>query len=190
MRALPALAPSLGAPAPDRARAVAAVRDLLDAVGVDVAAAGLGRTPERVADLYLDLFAGLRADPAASIGVPIAVDDDADRTESVRLAGIPFRSVCEQHLMPFEGVVDVAYTPRRFIAGFGRIAALVRVVAQRPGLQERMGRQIAAAMAAVLDPHDVEVRIEARHSCIAHVEPGASSIRAVTTTRLGGRPHL
>ncbi len=47
----------------DRDRAIAAVRELLEAVGEDAERLGLLRTPERVADLYLDLFSGSASTP-------------------------------------------------------------------------------------------------------------------------------
>jgi len=60
----------------DRARAVAAVRELLEAVGEDADRLGLTRTPERVADLFLDLFSGLGVDPASALGAPVALTDN------------------------------------------------------------------------------------------------------------------
>ena len=172
----------------DRDLAVAAVRALLDAIGEDVSRPGLERTPERVADQYIALFANLGVDPATALGVAIALPDDEARDEVVGITGVPFRSVCEHHLLPFEGVVDVYYAPRRFIAGLSRVAALVRTASQRPNLQERLGQQIAATMMTVLEPSGVAVRIEARHGCIAHAEPLAASAGVITVTTMGSLP--
>ncbi|PVW04032.1 GTP cyclohydrolase I FolE [Microbacterium sp. Gd 4-13] len=172
----------------DRDRAVSAVRELLLAVGEDADRLGLLRTPERVADLFLDLFSGLGVDPAAALGAPVALTENEQPGELVGLTGIPFRSVCEHHLLPFEGTVDIYYAPVRHIAGLSRIATLVELAARRPQLQERLGQQIADALMAVLRPHGVAVRIEAAHGCVAHLEPSAASARAITVATVGTIP--
>jgi len=172
----------------DRDRAVSAVRELLLAVGEDADRLGLLRTPERVADLFLDLFSGLGVDPASALGAPVALTENEQPGELVGLTGIPFRSVCEHHLLPFEGTVDIYYAPVRHIAGLSRIATLVELAARRPQLQERLGQQIADALMAVLRPHGVAVRIEAAHGCVAHLEPSAASARAITVATVGTIP--
>lgn len=174
----------------DREGAIAAVRDLLRAVGEDIDRPGLLRTPERVADLFLELFSGVGTDPASVLGAPVALTENEQPGELVGVTGIPFRSVCEHHLLPFEGTVDVYYAPSRHIAGLSRIATLVDVVARRPQLQERLGQQLADAVMAVLSPHGVAVRIEAAHGCVAHVVPRAAAARAVTVATLGSMPDL
>ena len=184
--AVHALAPATGI---DRDRAIAAVRELLISVGEDAGRLGLLRTPERVADLFLELFSGLGVDPATALGTPVALTDDDGPGELVGVTGIPFRSVCEHHLLPFEGTVDVYYAPSTHIAGLSRIAGLVEAASRRPQLQERLGRQIADAMTAVLRPHGVAVRIEASHGCVAHLEPRAAAARAVTVATVGTIPQ-
>lgn len=176
------------APATDRARAVTAVRELLLATGEDVTRPGLLQTPERVADLFLDMFAGLGEDASAALGAPVALTENEHPGELVGVTGIPFRSSCEHHLLPFEGVVDVYYAPSRHIAGLSRIAALVGAVSRRPQLQERLGQQIAEVLMSSLDPHGVAVRVEASHGCVAHREPQAAAARAVTVALLGEIP--
>lgn len=173
----------------DRDRAVAAVRDLLLAVGEDADRLGLLRTPERVADLFLDLFSGLGVDPASALGAPVALTENELPGELVGMTGIPFRSVCEHHLLPFEGTVDVYYAPSHHIAGLSRIAALVGLAARRPQLQERLGQQIADALTVVLQPHGVAVRIEATHGCVAHLEPSAAASRVITVATVGVIPE-
>ncbi|WP_159500481.1 GTP cyclohydrolase I [Microbacterium sp. 18062] len=173
----------------DRARAVAAVRELLLAVGEDADRLGLLRTPERVADLMLDLFSGLGVDPAGALGAPVALTENEHPGELVGMTGIPFRSVCEHHLLPFDGTVDVYYAPSRHIAGLSRIATLVELASRRPQLQERLGQQIADALTAVLRPHGVAVRIEATHGCVAHLEPSAAASRVVTVATVGSIPE-
>lgn len=172
----------------DRTRAIAAVRELLLAVGEDADRLGLLRTPERVADLFLDMFSGVGVDPASALGAPVALTENEHPGELVGMTGIPFRSVCEHHLLPFDGTVDVYYAPGRHIAGLSRIATLVELASRRPQLQERLGQQIADAMMAVLQPHGVAVRIEAAHGCVAQLEPTAAAARAITVATAGSIP--
>lgn len=169
----------------DRERAENAVRDLLAAVGEDTSRRGLRRTPERVADLFITMFSGVGVDPASALGAPVLLDDVDAIGDVVGLTGIRFSSLCEHHLLPFEGTVDIWYAPREHLAGLSRLAAAVEVAARRPQLQERLGSDLANAVMAVLRPHGVCVRIEATHGCVSHMEPRAADARAVTIAKIG-----
>lgn len=173
------------APVRDRARAVAAVRELLLAAGEDIDRPGLRRTPERVADLVLDLFSGVGTDAASALKPAIPVAPDEPTGDLVGVTGIPFRSSCEHHLLPFEGTVDVYYLPRERLAGLSRIARAVEIAARRPQLQERLGQDVARAIADALEPRGVVVRITATHGCIRHLEPSAGAARVVTVATVG-----
>lgn len=174
----------------DRERAASAVRDLLTAVGEDTNRRGLQRTPERVADLLISMLSGVGVDPASALGAPVLLDDAEAIGDVVGLTGIRFSSLCEHHLLPFEGTVDIWYAPREHLAGLSRLASAVEVAARRPQLQERLGSDLANAVMAVLRPHGVCVRIEATHGCVSHAEPRASEARAVTIAKIGVVPGL
>lgn len=179
----------LTAPTPDRDRAMSAVRELLIALGENPDRPGLARTPQRVTDLLADLFSGVGTDPSAALGAPIPLEDSAETGELVGVTGIPFRSLCEHHLLPFDGTVDVYFLPRERLAGFSRVVRLVETASRRPQLQERLGQQIARAVMSVLEPSGVVVRIEATHGCIAHLEPHARTTKIVTLARAGVLPE-
>ncbi|WP_426322455.1 GTP cyclohydrolase I [Microbacterium sp. E-13] len=168
----------------DRDRAVAAVRELLDALGEDLARPGIVRTPDRVADLFLELTSGIGADVADALGEPIPVADGTGG-ELIAVTGIRFRALCEHHLLPFDGVADVYYRPRSLLAGFGRIAALVDRASRRPQLQETLGAGIADALVSRLTPYGVAVRIEARHECMNQFAPSTADARVVTIAGSG-----
>src|SRR3954467_11379100 len=89
----------------DRARAEAAVRELLIAVGEDPDRPGLKDTPARVARAYTEIFAGLWQDP----GEILATTFEEDHDELVLVKDIPMYSTCEHHLVPFHGIAHVAY---------------------------------------------------------------------------------
>lgn len=174
----------------DRERAASAVRELLAAVGEDTNRRGLRRTPERVADLFISMLSGVGIDPASALGAPVLLDDVDAIGDVVGLTGIRFSSLCEHHLLPFEGTVDIWYAPREHLAGLSRLASAVEVAARRPQLQERLGSDLANAIMSVLRPHGVCVRIEATHGCVSHMEPRASDARAVTVAKVGDVPGL
>ena len=149
----------------DQARAEAAVRELLLAVGEDPDRPGLQETPARVARAYAETFAGLGQDPADIL----ATTFDEGHDELVLVRDIPMYSTCEHHLVPFHGMAHVGYIPGADgrVTGLSKLARLVDVFARRPQVQERMTRQIADALHEGLKPQGVVVVIEAEHLCMA-----------------------
>jgi GTP cyclohydrolase I len=161
----------------DEARAAAAVRELLLAVGEDPDRPGLQDTPARVARAYAETFAGLWQDPHDVL----ATTFDEDHDELVLVKDIPMYSTCEHHLVPFHGVAHIGYIPGEDgrVTGLSKLARLVEVYARRPQVQERMTSQIADALSDVLKPRGVLVIIEAEHLCMAMRgvrKPGATTV--------------
>jgi GTP cyclohydrolase I len=154
-----------GARGVDQARAEAAVRELLIAVGEDPDRPGLQETPARVARAYTEIFAGLWQDPYEALTATF----DEDHDELVLVKDIPMYSTCEHHLVPFHGVAHVGYIPGADgrVTGLSKLARLVDVYARRPQVQERMTSQIADALSEALKPRGVLVVIEAEHLCMA-----------------------
>jgi GTP cyclohydrolase IA len=149
----------------DQARAAAAVRELLIAVGEDPDRPGLQETPARVARAYAETFGGLHQDPLDVL----ATTFDEDHDELVLVKDIPMYSTCEHHLVPFHGVAHIGYVPGEDgrVTGLSKLARLVEVYARRPQVQERMTSQIADAMMEGLKPRGVLVVVEAEHLCMA-----------------------
>lgn len=170
---------------PDKARLERlkeAVRTLLEAIGEDVSRPGLDQTPERVARLYLELFSGLRADPAAQLTV---VQEESAR-DLVVVRDIPVHSMCEHHLVPFTGWAHIAYLPSEGrITGLSKLARLVDGFARRPQVQERLTHQIADALESRLQPRGVVVVVEAVHLCMVMRGARAEGSRAVTVAVRG-----
>jgi GTP cyclohydrolase I len=142
-----------------------AVRELLEAMGEDPDRDGLVRTPSRVADMFTEIFSGLKEDPASHLTVRF----DADHDEMVMVREIPLYSTCEHHLVPFIGKAHVAYIPGDDgrITGLSKLARLVDGFARRPQVQERLTTQIADTINEVLQPKGVLVVIEAEHLCMS-----------------------
>jgi len=139
-----------------------AVRRILRALGDDPNREGLRGTPERVARMYLELFAGLYEDPARHLAVTFTEKYD----EMVILREIPFYSMCEHHLLPFIGQAHVAYLPDGKVIGVSKLARVVEAYARRPQLQERLTCQIADLLMERLAAKGVGVIIEATHTCM------------------------
>ena len=161
----------------DEARAAAAIRELLIAVGEDPDRPGLVDTPARVARAYAETFAGLRQDP----GEILSTTFDENHDELVLVKDIPMYSTCEHHLVPFHGRAHIGYIPGEDgrVTGLSKLARLVEIYARRPQVQERMTGQIADALSDVLKPRGVLVVIEAEHLCMAMRgirKPGATTV--------------
>ncbi|MEM7337452.1 MAG: GTP cyclohydrolase I FolE [Actinomycetota bacterium] len=151
----------------DRDRLMAAVTELLHAVGEDPNREGLLETPRRVADMYLEVFSGLDEDPR--LHIDSAIFNEPGGGELVTVADITFDSMCEHHLLPFRGTVDITYAPSEGrVVGLSKLARVVETVARRPQVQERMTRDILAAIAeSSLKPQGVSVEVQAEHMCMA-----------------------
>ena len=139
-----------------------AVREILLAVGEDPEREGLRETPRRVARMYSELFAGLYENPEQHLKTAF----DEDHHEMVVLRDIPFNSMCEHHLMPFEGKAHVAYIPGGKVLGLSKLARLVDVFARRPQVQERLTSQIADVLAQRLHVKGCAIVLEAVHTCM------------------------
>ncbi|WP_025617415.1 GTP cyclohydrolase I FolE [Salinispora cortesiana] len=149
----------------DLVRLEKAVREILIAVGEDPDREGLQQTPARVARAYVELFAGLRVDPAQVLSTTF----EADHDELVLVRGIDVMSLCEHHLLPFRGSAHIGYIPGSDgrITGLSKLARLVEVFARRPQVQERLTAQIADLLMAQLQPRGVIVVLECEHMCMA-----------------------
>ncbi len=161
----------------DKARVEAAVRELLAAIGEDPDREGLQETPARVARACEEIFAGMHEDPADHLRKQF---HEADHEEMVIVRDIPFTSMCEHHLLPFNGKAHVAYIPRKGrITGLSKIARCVEGFARRPQVQERLTSQIADAFMEALEPLGVLVVLEAEHMCMTARgvrKPGSTTV--------------
>lgn len=136
--------------------------DLLLAVGEDPNREGLQRTPERVARMYSELLAGYTTDPITLINGAVF---ESDYKSMVVVKDIEFHSMCEHHMLPFNGTAHVAYIPNGKIIGLSKIPRLVEMYARRLQVQERLTQQVAAALDNILQPKGVAVVLEGVHMC-------------------------
>ncbi len=158
-----------------------AVLAIIEAIGDDPRREGLQGTPQRIAEMYAEVFSGLDMDAKAELTVGFEVG----HREMVILRDIPFHSMCEHHLLPFYGVAHVGYIPNKEgrVVGVSKLARVVEIFAKRPQLQERMTSQIADAILEAVQPDGVAVIIQAEHLCMTMrgiKKPGSNVITSAT----------
>ena len=146
----------------DLPRIERAVREILLAVGEDPDREGLQRTPARMARMYAELFSGLHQDPEQHLEAMF----DEDHHEMVVLRDISFSSMCEHHLMPFQGQAHIVYIPGGKVLGLSKLARIVDMFAHRPQVQERLTSQVADVLAKRLHVKGCAVVMEAMHTCM------------------------
>lgn len=165
----------------DQASIEKAVFSIIKAIGEDPQRGGLVGTPQRIAEMYAELFSGLYMDPKEELSVGF----EEGHREMVILRDVPFYSMCEHHLLPFYGVVHLGYIPNSEgrVVGISKLARVVDIIAKRPQLQERMTSQIADTILEAFRPDGVAVVIQAEHLCLTMrgiKKPGTNIITSAT----------
>jgi GTP cyclohydrolase IA len=159
------------------------VRLILEGIGEDPDRPGLKDTPQRTAEMFAELTAGMHEDPQVHV-VPLPGDK---HDEMVIVKDISIASMCEHHLAPFVGKCHVAYIPRNGnILGLSKIARIAETFARRLQLQERLTTDIANTLYEGLKPLGVMVVIEAEHTCMTLRGVRKAGAKTVTSAVLGG----
>ncbi len=141
-----------------------AVTAIIEAIGDDPKREGMAETPRRVAEMYSELFIGMEKDPKEELRVGY----ELGHREMVILRDISFYSMCEHHLLPFYGTVDIGYIPdvSGRVVGISKLARVVEILARRPQIQERLTTQIADAISDGIKADGVAVVVTAEHLCM------------------------
>jgi GTP cyclohydrolase I len=148
------------------------VKFLLQGIGEDPNRPGLKETPARVAKFYAEWKAN---------GESIKYTAFEEKYNSmVIVKNIPFFSLCEHHLLPFYGKASIAYIPNGKVVGLSKLVRVLKKYANRPQVQERIGKQVCDELERELDPQGVMIKIEAEHLCMAM--RGVKTPGAVTIT--------
>ena len=179
----------------DQVKISSAINEIIKAIGEDPTREGLVDTPERVAEMYAELFSGLHQDPKEELKVGF----ELGHREMVVLRDIPFYSMCEHHLLPFYGVAHIGYIPNEEgrIVGISKLARVVEIISKRPQLQERMTTEIADTIMNAINPDGVAVVIQAEHLCMIMrgiKKPGSnvitSAIRGIFSRKAASRAEF
>ncbi len=158
----------------DQGAAEQAVRDLLVALGRDPSSEHLSATPRRVVGALTEM---LTPEMFALTTFP----NEESYDELVMVSNIPFRSLCEHHLLPFQGVAHIGYLPGSRILGLSKLARVVDRFAADLQTQERLTRQIANWLEEHLRPKGVGVVVEADHICMSLRGVRATGARTITS---------
>ncbi|MGI6205476.1 MAG: GTP cyclohydrolase I FolE [Anaerovoracaceae bacterium] len=164
------------------------VRGFLSAIGEDPDREGLAETPDRVARMCEEIFAGtqLTNDEIAEM-FDKTFECPVEDNDMVIVRDIDTFSMCEHHLMlMYDMKISVAYIPHGRVIGLSKIARAAEMVSRRLQLQERIGSDLAYVIQKISGSEDVAVLIKAHHGCMA--ARGIKKVNSETvTTTLRGR---
>lgn len=142
------------------------VAEMFAAFGLDLNTPSTRDTPRRFVRALFDVTEGYDGDPKLLTVFETECRGGPDCRLSQIIEGpIQFFALCEHHALPFHGRAYVGYIAHEHIIGLSKLTRLVRLFAKRFTVQERLGRQIADTLEAMLDPHGVAVYLEATHLC-------------------------
>jgi GTP cyclohydrolase I len=163
----------------DKKKIEEAVKLFLEGIGEDPNREGLIETPDRIARMCEEIYAG----PEMNIDEILKKRFKVENSEMVLEKDITFYSTCEHHLLPFFGKVHIAYIPNKEVVGLSKLARTVEVYARRLQMQEQLTSQIADALCKNLNPRGVMVVIEAEHTCMTMrgiKKPGSKTVTIAT----------
>ena len=142
----------------DQERVKKLVRELIIEVGEDPTREGLRETPERIANMYKEIFGGYDSD--SELSVQFSEDSDV-----VIARDIQFYSMCEHHMLPFFGKIHIAYSPNGRVFGISKLVRLVEKYSKRLQIQERLTKNIADELHSQ-GVKGVVVLVDAEHLCM------------------------
>ncbi|HYL35448.1 MAG TPA: GTP cyclohydrolase I FolE [Bryobacteraceae bacterium] len=166
----------------DQESIAALMKKLLIKIGEEPSREGLVRTPERAEKALRFLTSGYQTDLQSIINGAM-FSEKCD--EMVVIKDIEFYSLCEHHLLPFFGIMHVAYLPKDKVIGLSKVPRIVDMFARRLQVQERLTQQVAATLEEVLDARGVGVICEARHFCMMMRGVEKQHSGTVTSAMLG-----
>ena len=134
------------------------LRQLLIELGENPDREGLIGTPNRMAEMYEEIFGGYRMN--ARLDVSFSEESDA-----IIAKDIQFYSMCEHHMLPFYGKINIAYIPSGKVFGISKLARLVEKYSRRLQIQERLTKEIADEIMG-MGVKGVIIVAEGEHLCM------------------------
>ena len=159
-----------------------AVTSILSALGEDPAREGIQKTPQRVAKALIYLTSGMKKPLSEVVGNALFASNNE---ELVVVRNIEFYSLCEHHMLPIIGHVDIGYIPQGRVIGLSKLARIVDLYARRLQIQENMTQQIANAVQKSTGARAVAVQVRAAHMCMAMRGVEKVNSETITSMMLG-----
>ena len=132
-------------------------------IGEDTTRDGLVDTPKRAAAAFKFLNHGYKLSLEKVVNNALF---ESDIEDMVVVRDIEFYSLCEHHMLPFNGRCHVAYIPNGKVLGLSKIARVADMFARRLQIQERLTHQIAEAITDITGCKGCAVVVEAQHMCM------------------------
>ena len=164
------------------ARMKGAVRTLLECVGEDPDREGLLATPERYAKAMLFFTKGYQENVRDIVNGAIFQEG---HNEMVIVKDIEVFSMCEHHLVPFNGKMHIGYIPANAVIGISKLPRIAEMFARRLQIQERLTKEVANAIMEVLKPQGVAVVMESSHLCMVMRGVQKTTTSTITSCVLG-----
>jgi GTP cyclohydrolase I len=134
------------------------VRELIVQLGENPDREGLIGTPQRMANMFEEIFAGYCMNSELEISF-------SEESDSIIAKDIHFYSMCEHHMLPFFGRIHIAHTPSGRVFGISKLARLVEKYSKRLQIQERLTKEIADEIMN-MGVKGVTVIAEGEHLCM------------------------
>ena len=134
------------------------VREMIVQLGENPDREGLIGTPQRMANMFEEIFAGCCM--RSELGISVSEDTDSIIAQDIRVY-----SMCEHHMLPFFGRIHIAYTPSGRVLGISQLARLVEKNSKRLQIQERLTKEIADEIMN-MGVKGVTVIAEGEHLCM------------------------
>lgn len=164
------------------------IEELLKALGEDVTREGLKDTPRRVAK-FISGFSAQNQEKEENSEIPkecVKLFDEPSllhANQTVTVSNVPFCSLCEHHLLPFFGTVDISYIPKGGkILGLSKFSRIIEYFSKKLQTQERFTEQIAEFLSSNVPSKWLKVTVNATHVCV--IARGVKSVGSETKTEV------
>jgi len=143
----------------DKKRVEQLWRSLLFELGDNPDRPGLQNTPERIANMYDEVFRGYREEP------PNITSFDDEYPRGLITDKGYFFSMCEHHIVPFFGNYYFGYIPNNTYLGASKIGRTVDYFSARLQTQEKLVKQILNHIESSIQPQGCILLMTGRHLC-------------------------
>lgn len=165
----------------NKEKIIEGVKLIIEGIGEDLNREGLIETPNRIARMYEEIFSGINETAEKELSKTFIIDEDNLVIEK----DITFYSMCEHHLVPFYGKVNIAYIPNGKVVGLSKLARCVEIYSKKPQLQERLTNEIADALMNYLNAKGAMIVIEGEHMCMTMRGIKKPGTKTITTAYRG-----